>query len=223
VTESGEGLESKVITIHGGTLDLTSSDDGINGSDGSGGGGGAGGGPGGSSAVSGVSVTISGGTTTVTSAGDGLDSNGDLTITGGTTVVSGPTNDGNGALDVNGTFTISGGTLVAAGSSGMAEAPDDASEQGWVSATFDSAYAAGTVVQIASGDEVVATWTADEDFSSLVFSSDAITAGETYTVHLGGTASGTAVGALTLGGSTTGATGLGTVTAGQHAASRGGR
>jgi hypothetical protein len=167
-------------------------------------------------------VTISGGTTTVTSAGDGLDSNGDLTITGGTTVVSGPTNHGNGALDVNGTFTISGGTLAAAGSSGMAEAPDAASEQGWVSATFDSAYAAGTVVQIASGDDVIATWTADQDFSSLVFSSDAITAGETYTVHLGGTASGTAVGALTLGGSTTGATELGTVTAGQHAAGRGG-
>ena len=69
---------------------------------------------------------------------------------------------------------------------------------------------------------MIATWTADKDFSSLVFSSDAITSGEAYTVHLGGTAGGTAVGGLTLGGSTTGATELGTVTAGQHAASRGG-
>ena len=78
------------------------------------------------------------------------------TITGGTVVVSGPTNDGNGALDVNGTFTISGGTLLAVGSSGMAVAPDADSEQGWVVATFDSAYPAGTVVQFASGDEVIA-------------------------------------------------------------------
>ena len=73
VTESGEGLESKVITIDGGTLDLTSSDDGINGV-----------GrlgwrrrcrwwPWWLASVSGVSVTISGGTTTVnSSAGDGL-------------------------------------------------------------------------------------------------------------------------------------------------------
>jgi len=155
------------------------------------------------------------------SGGDGLDSNGDVSITGGTIVVSGPTNDGNAALDVNGTVAISGGTLMAAGSSGMAEAPDADSEQGWVSATFDSAYAAGTVVQVASGDEVIASWTADKNFSSIVFSSDAITNGETYTVYVGGTASGTAVGGLTLGGSTSGAAELGTVTAGQHSGGRG--
>ena len=64
----------------------------------------------------------------------------------------------------------------------MAVAPDADSEQGWVVATFDSAYPAGTVVQIASGDEVIATWTADKNFSSVVFSSDAITSGESYTV-----------------------------------------
>ena len=52
----------------------------------------------------------------------------------------------------------------------MAVAPDADSEQGWLAATFDSAYPAGTVVQIASGDTVVATYTADKDFSSVVFS-----------------------------------------------------
>ncbi len=49
----------------------------------------------------------------------------------------------------------------------------------------------------------------------MVFSSDAITSGEAYTVYVGGTAGGTAVGGMTLGGSTSGATELGTVTAGQ--------
>ena len=101
----------------------------------------------------------------------------------------------------------------------MAVAPHTDSEQGWVVATFDSAYPAGTVVQIASGDIVIASWTADKNFSSVVFSSDAITSGESYTV--GGKAGGTAVGGMTLGGSTSGATKLGTVTAGQAPAGRG--
>lgn len=137
-------------------------------------------------------------------------------------VVSGPATNGNGAADVDGSFLVSGGTLLTAGSSGMAVAPDAESEQGWVSATFDSAYAAGTVVQIASGDEVVATWTADKEFSSVIFSSEAITTGETYTVLTGGTAGGTTVGGLALGGSSSAATELGTVTAGQHSGGRGG-
>ena len=47
-------------------------------------------------------VDITGGSLTINSQGDGLDSNGNATITGGTVVVNGPTNDGNGALDVNG-------------------------------------------------------------------------------------------------------------------------
>ena len=72
-----------------------------------------------------------------------------------------------------------------------------------------------------SGDEVVATWTADTSFASFVLSADSITAGESYTVLVGGTASGTAVGGLSLGGSTTGATWLGTVTAGEHRGGRG--
>ena len=76
-------------------------------------------------------------------------------------------------------------------------------------------------MQVVSGDDVVATWTADKPFASLVLSSDAITEGESYTIHLGGTASGTAVGGLSLGGSTTGATELGTVTAGEHSGGRG--
>ena len=49
----------------------------------------------------------------VWASGDGLDSNGYATITGGDITVYGPTTDGNGALDVNGTFEITGGTLMA--------------------------------------------------------------------------------------------------------------
>ncbi len=198
VTRSGEGLESKVVTVDGGSIDITSSDDGINGSDGSGQSGGPGGG--GDSSASGVDVTIS----------------------GGTVVVSGPTNGGNGALDTNGSFTVSGGTLLAAGSSGMAEAPGTDSEQGWVSATFDSAYPAGTVIQIVQEGDVIASYTAAKTFASVVFSSADITSGETYEVWVDGTPSGDAVAGLALGGSTEGGTQLGTVTADEHVGGQGG-
>ncbi len=50
-------------------------------------------------------------------------------MAGGTVLVNGPTNDGNGSLDYDGTFDISGGILVATGSSGMAQMPSDSSSQ----------------------------------------------------------------------------------------------
>ena len=54
------------------------------------------------------------------SAGDGFDSNGGLTITGGTEVVWTDNTADNGPLDADGTITVSGGTVLAAGgSSGM--------------------------------------------------------------------------------------------------------
>ena len=49
-----------------------------------------------------------------------MDSNGDLTISGGEVYVDGPTNGGNGALDYDGNGTITGGTVVMVGSNGMA-------------------------------------------------------------------------------------------------------
>ena len=62
-------------------------------------------------ADSSLHLYVNGGTLEVWASGDGLDSNGNATITGGDIVVYGPTTDGNGALDVNGTFEVTGGTL----------------------------------------------------------------------------------------------------------------
>ena len=66
-------------------------------------------------------MTISGGTIDAySSAGDGFDSNGDLTITGGTVIVWTANTVDNEPLDADGTITASGGTVLAAGgSSGM--------------------------------------------------------------------------------------------------------
>ncbi|GAA0443946.1 hypothetical protein Aca07nite_52880 [Actinoplanes capillaceus] len=224
-----EGLEAAEFVLNKGTVHVVSSDDGING---------AGGttstdtadqglpvGPGGGEEVGDFSVTVNGGTLVIDSEGDGLDSNGTASITGGTVVVNGPQGDGNGALDVNGSFTISGGTLLAAGSAGMVVAPGTDAEQGWLSATLDSAVEAGTTVQITDGDgTVVATYVTTKTVQNVVFSSPAITSGQQYTVHTGGTATGASTGGLYASGKLGRATEVATVTAGQApAGGRGGR
>ncbi|MDQ0736120.1 carbohydrate-binding domain-containing protein [Arthrobacter agilis] len=217
VTGSVEGLEAQHITINGGTVGVTSSDDGVNaagGSSSAGGMGGMGGMGGGSMEVGDYTVTVTGGTLTIDSEGDGLDSNGDASITGGTVTVNGPSGEGNGALDVNGTLTVDGGTVAAAGSAGMAVTPDAASAQSGVQVTFGSALPAGTAVQIATADgTVVGAFVTGKDTASLVYSSSAITAGETYTIYAGGTT--TASAGITEG-TLDGAQELGTVVAGEY-------
>jgi hypothetical protein len=140
---------------------------------------------------------VNGGTLVIDSGGDGFDSNGTASITGGTVVVNGPTQRNNGALDVNGSFQVSGGVLLAAGSSGMAVAPGTDSAQGWLSVTFGSTIAAGTTVHItdASG-KLVATFVTSKAVQNLVYSSSAVTSGSEYRIYIGGTASGTSTGGL---------------------------
>ncbi|MCD4852513.1 carbohydrate-binding domain-containing protein [Arthrobacter sp. AK01] len=226
VAESEEGLEAQHISITGGDVTVTANDDGVNASGGSststdGGAAAGGGGPmgGGEMAAGDYTVDVSGGTLTINSEGDGLDSNGSATISGGTVVVNGPTNDGNGALDVNGELVVSGGTVAAAGSAGMAVTPGTSSTQSGVQLTFNSSVSAGTPVHIVdSSGAVVATFVTTKTIASLVYSSSAITDGETYTVYTGGSADAKA--GLTTG-SIDGAEDQGTVTAGQYTQAQG--
>lgn len=132
----------------------------------------------------GEEILISGGTITVNANGDGIDSNGSLEISGGTITVWGPTASDNGALDANGTMTISGGTLLAVGSSGMAEGPDSSSSQSWLMAQVSASSGDSVTISDASGTEI-ATFTAEKDFSTLVYSASGISSGDEYTVATG--------------------------------------
>lgn len=107
-----EGLEGLSVTIDGGSLDITARDDGINAAGGTDGSGTAQGfGPQDPFAVSeDCSVTINGGSITIVSDGDCIDSNGSLTVNGGNLklICNG---NGNTAIDVNGSFSNNGGSI----------------------------------------------------------------------------------------------------------------
>ncbi|WP_088656154.1 carbohydrate-binding domain-containing protein [Geofilum rhodophaeum] len=194
ITKSYEGLESAIITINDGFIDLVASDDGINvagGNDGSGmqrpGGGGFGGG----STSSNCYLYINGGTIAVNASGDGLDANGSIEMTGGTVIVNGPTSNGDGALDYDQKFTISGGLLIAAGSSNMAQAPGTASSQPVISIAFSGTVSAGTLVHLATKEGAgVLTFAPLKNMQHLVISSPELAVGESYMLYKGGSYSG---------------------------------
>lgn len=68
-------------------------------------------------------IIISGGTITVDASGDGLDSNGTIYVTGGTLIVYGPTTGADTGLDADGGILIDGGNVFVASSKEMIEIP----------------------------------------------------------------------------------------------------
>lgn len=129
VTESYEGLEGADIIINGGDIQVCSSDDGINAAGGSDNDNADQPSPDRFMQGGDYTIEIHGGTILIDAKGDGLDSNGTIEMDGGSAVVFGPSDGGNGALDYDKAFTISGGILIAVGSSQMAQAPSASSTQ----------------------------------------------------------------------------------------------
>jgi hypothetical protein len=197
-----EGIESKVVTVNGGNIHLIASDDGFNISDGSGefmmmGR------PGQGEANADIDkfLYINGGYIVVDSGGDGLDVNGSLYMTGGTVIVHGPTNDGNGPLDYLGTCRVTGGLLIAAGSSGMAQAPDNSSTQYSLMVNFSETQAAGTLFHVESAQGVqILTFMPAKSYQSVVLCSPDIKNGSTYIIYTGGGSTGTNTDGLYSGG-----------------------
>lgn len=219
ILKSYEGIESTVININDGTIHLTASDDGFNASEGSSDidtaaqfGGGMGGGFG--DVSENCILNINGGYIYVDAGGDGLDSNGVMNINGGTTLVDGPVNDGNGALDSGTEINVNGGILIAAGSSGMAETPSDTSTQYSVAVSFEQSQEAGSLVSLQdeNGNSII-TYSPSKTYSSVIISTPEIKQDGTYSVYYGGSCSGTETDGLYSGGNYSGGTLLETVTA----------
>lgn len=214
ITQSYEGLEAQSIALNGGTINLTAQDDGVNAAGGVDGSGLLGGREGrGFGEPDDSFLSISGGLLVVNARGDGIDINGSIEMTGGTVLVSGPTNNANGALDYAGTFNISGGILVAAGSAGMAMTPSASSSQPSLMVYYSSTQPAGTLISLSDKDGTpLVTFAPTKEYQTAVISTPELTRGETYVLSAGGTAGSGTSGDLITGGASTGGTVLTEVT-----------
>jgi len=177
VTACYEGLEAGLITLDGGTVSVTSSDDGINASTGTS----SGWDP---MASDSSSFVINGGTLYVNAGGDGLDSNGTIQMNGGHVSVVGPLGSGNGTLDFASSFRIDGGTLIAVGTTGMAQTPSANRQNSVVWGGFYAENGDRFVVTDQNGNEL-AGLTATHAVNWAYYTSSDLTAGETYTLTCG--------------------------------------
>ena len=191
INESYEGIEGLSIQISGGSTTLTATDDGLNAAGGnSTSGNGAFGGDdwngGGmmNDGGNGGSIVISGGNVSITAGGDGVDSNGSVEITGGYTVVQGPSSGDTSVLDYNGTATISGGTFIGTGGAGMAENFSSAS-QGLIAVSTGNQSAGSSVTLKDAAGNVIAEATPALDYAVVYISTEDMAQGETYTLTAG--------------------------------------
>lgn len=184
VTDSVEAIEALTVTINGGDITLHSSDDGINASI--------------DDSIASENprpaISISDGNLTVFADADGIDSNGEFTITGGNTTVIGPQTHDNGAFDVDGAFSVTGGTLIGIGNGGMPRTPDDG--QGWIQQSISVAKS-GTVIVRDSEQAPIVNFTAETDATSLFVSAPTIETGKTYEIEADGETYSTTAGEAT--------------------------
>lgn len=209
VTKSYEGLEALDINISGGNIDLTATDDGINAAGGStssgsaseettsensgtfgeddwfGGNGGFPGGGGFDDGGTDGSIVISDGYIHVAAGGDGLDANGTIEISGGTTIVEGPSSGDTSVMDCNSTSVITGGVFIGTGGAGMAQNFSSVENQGLIAVSTGD-QSAGTAVKLTDSDgNVIAEQTPELDYAVVYISAPALQQGGTYTLTAG--------------------------------------
>ena len=144
-----------------------------------------GGGGGGTFEVVDAAINVSGGHVTVNAEGDGIDSNGVTTLSGGTLIVNGPSQGGNAALDTNGDLLLNGATVLSGSTADMFEAPSTNSTSGYLKLTNSSGFEQGSTVQVAdSSGKVVANYKVTKSNVQLVLvSSSSIVKGQSYTAY----------------------------------------
>ena len=133
-----------------------------------------------------LQIILEGGTLTIDAEGDGIDSNGTVSISGGSLVVNGSVRGGNGPLDAAGDITITGGTVWALGTSDMLQGFAQGSTQASITANIAGTAGQTLIILDAKGKEV-ARQTASKDFQAVIMSSADLVDGQTYTIQVDGT------------------------------------
>lgn len=124
--KSGDnGIESENIDIRGGNTQVVSKDDGIFASGKK------------DTKPDSLHIQISGGKVNIYSEKNGLNSKGDISVTGGETVVESSSNTENLTMNYRGSAKITGGTFVGVGNDSMVKSFGDSSTQGSMLMKFD--------------------------------------------------------------------------------------
>ena len=171
ISEAHEGLEGNVVNINGGTVYVYGSDDGINACAGS----------------KTPLVNITGGFLDVTTPSgdtDGIDSNGNITISGGYVLVKGGASSGGmaGSVDADGSVKMTGGAIVALG--GICETPSNGSVNTYISS--GASFSAGSYVLKDSDGTEILSFSLTANYSSCWIASSALAIGKTYTLYKDG-------------------------------------
>lgn len=133
-----------------------------------------------------LQIILEGGTLTIDAEGDGIDSNGTASISGGSLVVNGSVQGGNGPLDAAGDITITGGRVWALGTSDMLQGFAQGSTQASITANIAGTAGQTLIILDANGKEVTRQ-TASKDFQAVIMSSADLVDGQTYTIQVEGT------------------------------------
>ncbi|MDY2628649.1 MAG: hypothetical protein SOW08_10130 [Lachnospiraceae bacterium] len=190
-------LEGLNVNISGGTINLTAEDDGLNAASGNdqsgfggprkndrfGGGSFANGSPESSSSAAG-NIIISGGCLNITASGDGLDSNGSLIISGGETIICGPTIGDTSILDYETSGTITGGTFIGTGSSHMFQSFSDFQQSIITAGISSQSDETGLTLSDKKGNSIINVSPA-LPYEAVVISCPELKKGETYILTAG--------------------------------------
>lgn len=130
---------------------------------------------------------MTGGYLYVKAGGDGLDSNGSFTISGGDVVVECVATGGNGAIDCDSGAIVTGGTVVAIGPSDMAQGFGGSSTQASIMVSNQTLDSSGKTLEVVDADgNVIYSVDLTTSNSSLIVSCPEMIEDQNYTVVVDG-------------------------------------
>ena len=128
-------------------------------------------------------IIISGGTITVDASGDGLDSNGTIYVSGGTLIVYGPTAGADTGLDADGGILIDGGNVFVASSKEMLEIPASNSKSNVLVYGVNTVHAGSEIILTnADGGEMVRI-TLKKQAQAIILSTPELATNGTYSLY----------------------------------------